>query len=86
MPDSPKLNPAKTIDCLGMRCPLPLLHLRRALISLDSNQLVSLLANDPNSCKDVAFFCQSYGHELVQLQELADSDNAIFWCFYIKKH
>lgn len=54
------------IDCVGLRCPLPILELGRRVAGLEPGELVELLSDDPAAEVDVAAFCRLQGHELVE--------------------
>ncbi|MEM7170215.1 MAG: sulfurtransferase TusA family protein [Pseudomonadota bacterium] len=53
------------LDTKGMRCPLPVLRARKALKGLESGQVLSVVATDPDSQQDFAAFCETTGHELL---------------------
>lgn len=54
-----------TLDALGLLCPLPVLKAQKALKSMDKNQVLSLLTNDPAAQIDVPHFCAESGHEFL---------------------
>ncbi|MFN0115255.1 MAG: sulfurtransferase TusA family protein [Paracoccaceae bacterium] len=64
------------IDARGLLCPLPVLRLRKCLLSLPEGAVVRLAATDPASWVDVPHFCREAGHELL-LAEMA-GDERIF--------
>lgn len=53
------------IDALGLLCPLPVLKARKRMQSMQSGQLLCLIADDPAAVIDVPHFCQEAGHTLV---------------------
>lgn len=55
----------KTLDALGLLCPLPVLKARKRLQSLKSGENLTLLADDPAAVIDVPHFCAEAGHVLV---------------------
>lgn len=52
-----------TVDALGLRCPLPVLRLRKRMADLPAGAEVELLADDPAALIDVPHFCAEAGHE-----------------------
>ena len=62
----------KVVDARGLRCPLPVLRARKALISLPEGAVLRLLASDPAAWIDVPHFCTQAGHELIGSTELPD--------------
>lgn len=53
------------IDAIGLLCPLPVLKARKRLKSLQSGQVLRVLADDPAAVIDVPHFCAEQGHELL---------------------
>lgn len=74
----------KRVDAKGYLCPLPLLHLRRGLVSLAVGETIELFADDETTSKDVPFFCKQMGHYLLSVTEQKESSNT-YWIFRIRK-
>lgn len=53
------------VDARGLLCPLPVLRLRKRLLTAPRGQVVVLLATDPAAAIDVPHFCAESGHELL---------------------
>jgi tRNA 2-thiouridine synthesizing protein A len=53
------------LDTCGLMCPLPLLRLKKALQTLESGQVVRVLATDPASVLDFGVFLEQAGHEML---------------------
>jgi len=53
------------LDATGLLCPLPVLKARKRLKSLQSGQVLRVLADDPAAIVDVPHFCREQGHELL---------------------
>lgn len=66
------------LDTRGLRCPLPVLKLRKRLQTLPDGARVAMLADDPAAWIDVPHFCAEQGHVLIAQEEtaLADGDGA----------
>jgi tRNA 2-thiouridine synthesizing protein A len=54
------------IDTLGLHCPLPLLRLKKTLVSIASGDIVRLRATDPAAHLDIGVFAEKTGHVIVQ--------------------
>jgi len=54
------------LDVKGLNCPLPVLRTKKKLKDIPVGGLLTVLATDPGSVKDMAAFCQMTGHELVE--------------------
>ena len=68
------------IDAAGLMCPLPLLRLKKALMTLESGAVVKIIATDPAAHLDFGVFVNQSGH---QLMDITKQDNRQI--FYIKK-
>ena len=60
------------VDTRGLKCPLPLLRLKKALNTLDSGQIVRVTATDPASVLDFGVFVEQTGHLMLEQYEETD--------------
>ena len=60
--------PDKTLDCLGLYCPMPVLKTRDAIRTLGAGQVLELLSDDPGSEPDMMSWTARTGHELVEVE------------------
>ncbi len=56
---------ALTLDCLGMRCPRPIIELARRWAEVPVGGTVEVLADDPAAAPDLAAWCRMRGQTLV---------------------
>lgn len=54
------------VDACGLRCPLPVLRLRKTTEALAGDTLVDLIADDPAAAKDVPAFVREMGWTIEQ--------------------
>ena len=54
-----------SLDCLGLKCPQPIIELARRIGEVEVGQLVELRADDPAAEPDLAAWCRMRRHELV---------------------
>ena len=47
-----------TLDCLGQRCPLPVIALAKALPGVPVGEVVRVLADDPAAANDIPAWCR----------------------------
>ncbi len=66
------------LDYRGLKCPLPILRLRKALKNNQPGKQFRVLTNDQNSAKDIKTFCKVSGGKIISLEE----KNSVF-CFHI---
>lgn len=57
------------LDASGLNCPLPILRAKKALASLNSGQVLHIIATDPGSVKDFEAFAKHTGNELSESRE-----------------
>ena len=55
-------------DFKGLQCPLPVLKTRKKLQDLKAGDVIRIETTDPLSPLDIAHFCQSEGHRLLEQQ------------------
>lgn len=68
------------LDASGLNCPLPILRAKKALSSLESGQVLHIIATDPGAVKDFQAFSKQTGNEL-----LDSKDEGGKFYFLIKK-
>jgi len=68
------------LDACGLNCPLPILRAKKALASLDSGQVLRIIATDPGAIKDFEAFSKQTGNDLLETTEDGDK-----YQFLIKK-
>lgn len=68
------------LDVRNLQCPLPLLKAKLALNSLQSNQVLKVIATDPGSEKDFHVFIEQTSHQILDFQK--DESN---YCYWIRK-
>jgi tRNA 2-thiouridine synthesizing protein A len=63
------LDPDKTLDCSGMRCPMPVIQTSRMIKEIAIGQILKLIATDPGAPPDMRAWSRQSGHELVDSHE-----------------
>ncbi len=71
---------AEELDARGLNCPLPILKAKKAINSINSGEVLRIIATDPGSVKDFEAFTKQTGHDLIETGE----ENGEF-IFLIKK-
>ena len=54
------------LDLRGLICPLPVLRARKALMAMESGQLLRISCTDPAAASDFPAFCCAAAHELIE--------------------
>ncbi len=54
-----------SLDCRGMKCPLPIIEVARRIRDVPVGSLLELLADDPAAGPDLAAWCRMRGQTLV---------------------
>lgn len=68
------------LDALGLRCPEPVMVIRKTVRKLAKGELLEIIADDPATTRDIPSFCRFMEHELVS----AETDN-LPYRYVIKK-
>ncbi|GKX55571.1 sulfurtransferase TusA [Leminorella grimontii] len=58
-------NPDCTLDALGLRCPEPVMMVRKTVRHMASGQTLLIVADDPATVRDIPGFCRFMDHELL---------------------
>jgi tRNA 2-thiouridine synthesizing protein A len=67
------MNIDQELDARGLNCPLPILKAKKALTSMQSGQVLKVVATDTGSLRDFAAFAKQTGNELLS-QETVGND------------
>ncbi|MEX0922866.1 MAG: sulfurtransferase TusA family protein [Rhodovibrionaceae bacterium] len=57
------------LDAKGLKCPLPVLKAGKAIKAMDPGAVLIVEATDPSAPEDFKNFCETTGHELIDLEE-----------------
>ncbi len=60
----------EVIDLKGLKCPMPVLKARKAMLSFGVGEQCWFETTDPLAVIDMPAFCNENGHTLVEIQEL----------------
>jgi len=61
-------NPDHTLDALGLRCPEPVMMVRKTVRSMQPGETLLVIADDPATTRDIPGFCLFMEHELLAQQ------------------
>ena len=64
----------RTLDCVGLFCPMPILKTRDALKAMAVGQVLEMTSDDPASEADMQSWTARTGHELLEI----DKNGAVF--------
>ena len=64
----------QTLDARNLSCPMPVLKSKKALKSLDINQVLEIIATDPGSMADIPAWTRTTGQELISAEERGPKD------------
>ena len=68
------------VDASGLQCPLPLLRLKKALLTVQSGEVLKVITTDSAAHLDFGVYTHQTGHQMVKI--LKEPPLQIF---YIKK-
>lgn len=55
----------ETLDTLGLRCPEPVMLVRKSIRHRQDGEVLLVLADDPATTRDIPSFCQFMDHTLL---------------------
>ncbi len=59
----------KTLDCLGLYCPIPIVKTAEKFKELKPGEVLEVLSDDKGIKQDMPAWCQTTGHELLSMEE-----------------
>ncbi len=59
----------KTLDCLGLYCPIPIVKTAEKFKELKTGEVLEVLSDDKGIKQDMPAWCQTTGHELLSMEE-----------------
>jgi tRNA 2-thiouridine synthesizing protein A len=65
------------VDCIGLKCPLPVLRARKALLGLAPGNVVQVESSDPMAILDLPHMAREEGHVVVG--QKVEGARATFW-------
>ncbi|MCW8876843.1 MAG: sulfurtransferase TusA [Kangiellaceae bacterium] len=70
----------KTLEVEGLRCPEPVMMIRKTIRSMEQGQILLIIADDPATKRDVPNFCEFMDHQLLKART-----DATPYSYWIKK-
>lgn len=61
-------EPDHTLDALGLRCPEPVMMVRKTVRNMMVGETLLIVADDPATTRDIPGFCRFMEHELLEQQ------------------
>ena len=72
----------RSIDCLGLFCPMPVVKTREALQRMAPGQVLEMTSDDPGSEADMKSWAVRTGHQLLEIEK----NGAVFRFVLRKTH
>ena len=60
---------AKTLDCVSLLCPEPLIRTRKAMEELAEGEILEVFADDPTAEEDLTRLAKRGGHEVLLVED-----------------
>lgn len=67
MTNRPKMAHCE-LNLLGLRCPEPIMLIRKIMRNMQSGETVYIIADDPASVRDITSYCRHLDHQLIHKQ------------------
>ena len=71
---------ARELDATAMRCPMPVLELKKAITQVKVGEVVKVVATDVGTKKDFPAWAERTGNQILEMKE---ESNKIIW--FIKR-
>lgn len=70
----------KYIDAKGLKCPQPLLLVKKAFMQMQVGETLKIEATDPHTDLDLQVWCERFGHNLCESETIQNT-----YVFFIEK-
>ncbi|NHI89907.1 MAG: sulfurtransferase TusA family protein [Candidatus Thorarchaeota archaeon] len=67
-----EMEPAESLDCVGLFCPQPLFQTREAIDRLKPGEVLEMISDDPAAEEDIKRFAKRTGNILLSFERLED--------------
>ncbi|MEI8633729.1 sulfurtransferase TusA [Vibrio sp. PP-XX7] len=57
-----------TLETEGLRCPEPVMMVRKTIRTMTEGDVLLVLADDPSTIRDIPSFCRFMDHQLLQAE------------------
>jgi tRNA 2-thiouridine synthesizing protein A len=74
------VSATRTLDCLGLFCPMPIVKTREALREMAIDEILEMLSDDPASDADMRSWARRTGNELLEVAK-----NGSVYHFLVRK-
>ena len=61
----------KTLDCVGLYCPMPIVKTSQKMKELKTGEVLEIIADDKGIKKDMPAWCQTTGNDCLGIEEVA---------------
>ena len=75
------MNIAKILDAKGLACPMPIVKTKKAMDTLNSNEVLEVVVTDKGALNDIPAWAKSGGHTILNQKE----EEGVYY-FYIQKN
>ncbi|WP_319782909.1 sulfurtransferase TusA [Oceanisphaera sp. IT1-181] len=62
------LDAQHNLDAMGLRCPEPVMMVRKQVRGMQAGETLLITADDPSTARDIPSFCQFMDHALLSSQ------------------
>jgi tRNA 2-thiouridine synthesizing protein A len=73
MLDNSEITIDRKLDTSGLQCPLPILKAKAEIARMQAGEVLQVIATDRHAPIDFRVYCQSTGHEFLQLEESSEN-------------
>jgi tRNA 2-thiouridine synthesizing protein A len=70
----------ETLDCVGLYCPMPIVHTAKKIKEMKPGQVLEVLADDKGIKEDMPNWCKMTGNEFLGVEE----DGGVYHAFVRK--
>jgi len=66
------MNVSKTIDATGLSCPMPIVKVKKAMDTINSGEVLEVLATDQGTLSDIPAWAKTGGHTILEQKTIEE--------------
>ncbi len=64
--EKPQPLAQQVLEAEGLRCPEPVMMIRKSIRAMSSGEVLKVIADDPSTKRDIPTFCEFMEHQLIK--------------------
>ena len=72
MNEEETIKPDKTLDCIGLYCPVPIFNTTQEMEKIEVGEVLEMVTDDPAAVQDIPRWAKRAGHQFIKIYKKDD--------------